>query len=270
MFLRPPRSRDTPRPPRIRQHRLGALRQGPPVVEHVDPVGEVGHHLHVVLDPDHREAELVPDAQDVAREVLALVAVQAGRRLVEQQHPRRHRERAREPDHLLDAERQGVHRLVPVALELHELDHFLHRAPVLDLGLAHAAQEEAFGENARPHPRVARDEQVLEHRHVREELAVLEGAGDAERGDAVRSRARDVLAREFDPARARTVDAADAVEHRSLARAVRADQREQLAAPAQRTTRPRAPSGRRTRARSPRLRRTRRFSHTSAGSGGTA
>jgi len=32
----------------------------------VDPVGQVHHHLHVVLDADHRQAELVPDALDVA------------------------------------------------------------------------------------------------------------------------------------------------------------------------------------------------------------
>ena len=77
------------------------------VVEHMDAVGEVGDHLHVVLDPDHGDAELVLDAQDEAREVLALVAIEAGRGLVEQQQRGLERERAREADDLLDAERQA-------------------------------------------------------------------------------------------------------------------------------------------------------------------
>ncbi len=69
---------------RVPQH-VGrrAFGQRAAVVEHVNAVGEIGHHLHVVLDPDHGDAELMLDAQDEARQVLALVAVEPGRRLVE-------------------------------------------------------------------------------------------------------------------------------------------------------------------------------------------
>ena len=69
---------------------------------------------------------------------------------------------------------------------------------------------------------------VVEHAHVREQLDVLEGAGDAEPGDRARRQAGDVLAAEADAALA-AVDAADAVEGAGLAGAVGADQREQLA-----------------------------------------
>jgi hypothetical protein len=36
-----------------------------------------------VFDPDHRDVQLVLDAQDEAGEILALVAIEADRRLVE-------------------------------------------------------------------------------------------------------------------------------------------------------------------------------------------
>src|SRR4029077_16623549 len=74
---------------RILQHvSWGALGQRPSVVEDVDTIGEIGHHLEVVLDPDHGDAELVLDAQDEARQVLALVTIEPGRRLVKHQDRR--------------------------------------------------------------------------------------------------------------------------------------------------------------------------------------
>ncbi len=63
-----------------------------------------------------------------------------------------------------------------------------------------------------------------------EQLDVLEGARDAQRRDRVRRLRDQVLAVEADAAGGRRVDAADQVEHRRLAGAVGADQREDLAA----------------------------------------
>src|SRR6516165_3238917 len=48
-----------------------ALGQRPTVIEHLDAIGQVGHHLEVMLDPDHRDAEFVLDAQNEARQILA-------------------------------------------------------------------------------------------------------------------------------------------------------------------------------------------------------
>src|SRR4051812_40951729 len=60
----------------VGQHlRRSALGNGHSVIEHQHPVSEVGHHLHVVLHPDHRQPQLVLDAQDVASEVLAFITV---------------------------------------------------------------------------------------------------------------------------------------------------------------------------------------------------
>ena len=72
---------------------------------------------------------------------------------------------------------------------------------------------------------MAAGQQIFQHAHLREQFAVLEGAGQPEPGDLVRRLAGDVAAAEADRARA-AVDAADAVENAGLAGAVRADQRQ--------------------------------------------
>src|SRR5436309_3860841 len=46
-----------------------AHRERAAIVEHMDAVVKVGDHLHVVLDPDHGDAEPMLDAQDEARKV---------------------------------------------------------------------------------------------------------------------------------------------------------------------------------------------------------
>src|SRR5690606_35798888 len=59
---------------RMAQHHLRrAFRDGAAVVEYVNPVGEIGDHLHIVLDPDHRDSEIVLDPQNETRQILALL-----------------------------------------------------------------------------------------------------------------------------------------------------------------------------------------------------
>ena len=76
---------------------------------------------------------------------------------------------------------------------------------------------------------VPADQQVAEHGRILEQFDVLEGAGDAEPGDAERRLLGDVLVLEVNPARGRGVDARDQVEDRALAGAVGADDRKDLA-----------------------------------------
>jgi hypothetical protein len=71
-------------------------------------------------------------------------------------------------------------------------------------------------------------QEIVEHRHVGKQLAVLERAGEPEPGDLVRRKPGDVVLAKADRAAA-AIEAADAVEHRRLAGAVRADQRQKLA-----------------------------------------
>ena len=199
------------------------------MIEHVQPVGEVGDHLHVVLHPEDRYPRLVLDAQDEAREVFSRVAVQAGRRLVEQQHRRLHRECAREADDLLLRERQIGHAPVAQRRQLDEIEHLLASTPVNDLGFTHRSGEQRLGQRPRSDARVTPDEQVLQDREMREQFAVLESARDADAGDRVRPSADEIVLVETDAARLRTIDAADAVQHARLSGAVRSDEREQFA-----------------------------------------
>src|SRR5712691_1008467 len=107
----------------------------------MNAIGEVGDHLHVVLDPDHGNPEPMLDAQDEAREVLALVAIEPGRWLIEQQQGRLERERAGKADKLLGAERERADRNMAEALELDELDDRLDRCALTDFLPANAGQE---------------------------------------------------------------------------------------------------------------------------------
>src|SRR6185503_3564852 len=180
-------------------------------------------------DPDDRDRELVLDPQDVARKVLALVAREACGGLVEQQHRWLHRERAREADDFLDAERKLVDAAMPIALEVGEFEHFFDRAAVMAFRRARAGEREPFGNEPRRDPRMPGDEQILDDAEVREELAVLEGSRNAESRDLVRARARDLRVAEENSPAGRPIQAADAIQHRRLAGAVRADQRQKLA-----------------------------------------
>src|SRR4051812_1266709 len=76
---------------------------------------------------------------------------------------------------------------------------------------------------------VAPDHDVVEHAHMVEQREILEGAADAEWGARVRRQAGDVAAAMEQAALGRLVAAGDAVHDRGLARAIRADDREQLA-----------------------------------------
>jgi hypothetical protein len=75
---------------------------------------------------------------------------------------------------------------------------------------------------------VAAEQQVVEHGHLREQLDVLERAGNPQLGDLVGTQTLDALALPADVADLRDVHLADRVEDRRLAGAVRPDDRKQL------------------------------------------
>ena len=76
---------------------------------------------------------------------------------------------------------------------------------------------------------VPADQQIGEHGGILEQFDVLERARDAEPRDVVRRLLRNVLIFEKNSARCRRIDPRDQVEDRTLAGAVGADDRENLA-----------------------------------------
>src|SRR5436190_11285169 len=199
----------------------------PAVVEHDDAVGDVHHHAHVVLDQDDRRAELVVDVEDEAAHVLLLLDVHPRHRLVEEQHLRLHRQRAAEVDALLQAVRHLADRRLAVGLDLEEvddvLDHLTMRRLLALGGVPAERKTKGLLEEVGLHLQVAPAHDVVEDAHALEQRQVLERARDAQLRDLVRVHLAEGPAAQVDRAFLRLVDAVDAVEHRALACAVRAD-----------------------------------------------
>ena len=99
-----------------------ALRDLLAVIEHHHAVGERHHRRHHVLDHDHRDLPLVPDAPDERGEPHRLGGVHAGDDLVEHEHARRRGEGARELEPLAGRERERPGELTRALGEPHELD----------------------------------------------------------------------------------------------------------------------------------------------------
>src|SRR5262249_36025390 len=81
-----------------------SFRNGSAVVEHVDTIGEVRDHLHIMFNPDHGHAELMLETQNEASQVFTLLAIEASRGLVEQHDRRLQRQSTRKPDQFLQSE----------------------------------------------------------------------------------------------------------------------------------------------------------------------
>ena len=110
-----------------------------------------------------RDADRALDLADRAPQLVANLRVERAERLVEQQHARLVRERARERDALLLPARELARQALLVAVERHELQQ-LGASPA-PLGAAHAA-------------RTQRELDVVGHGHVAKQRVVLEHETD--------------------------------------------------------------------------------------------
>ena len=158
---------------------------------------------------------------------LLLLEAQAGSRLVEQQQRRVGGQRTRDLDHALRAERQVAGRL----------KHAIGQADAFELALRLGKQLALFGAVAPEHraqraltrTQVAADSNVLEHRHLRDQLHVLKGAREPAPRDLARRQAIDALAAKVHFAAAQRQQTRYEVEGGALAGAVGADQADDLA-----------------------------------------
>src|SRR5581483_7924942 len=132
-------------------------------------------------------------------------------RLVQQEQPRMARESAGELDAFQRSVRETGREPVRMLLDPDVGERLERVAPLLALALQ-------ARRDVRP------DEDVLEHGEVREQLEVLERAGDAEPDHPARPNAPQRAAVEDDVARVEPVEARDRVEGGRLAGAVRADE----------------------------------------------
>jgi hypothetical protein len=138
-------------------------------------------------------------------------------------------QRAAQLDALLDAVGQHPHRHPPVGAEVEEVDHLLDREAVLELLAPSPPHPEGTAEEPGPHQVVATEEEVVDHVEVGEQAEVLERSADAQLRGVSRLLADQVRPVELDDALLRAVHGRQAVEDRCLARAVGADDGEELA-----------------------------------------
>src|SRR5205823_1495219 len=106
--------------------------------------------------------------------------------------------------------RQSRYRRVPISLQLHEVDDALDSRTVAHLLAPHGGQEQHFSKRRSGDAGVASGQQVVQHRHLGEQLAMLEGAREAQARNRMRLMASDVGAAEEDPALG-MINAADAI-----------------------------------------------------------
>ena len=193
---------------RVRTHLRGRPLGDLPTEAHdVDVVGDPHDEVHVVLDEEHGELEVVADLLDEHAELRHLLVVQPARRLVEEEQARLGDERPRELDALLGPVRQrssGEERPLAQADDVERLER---------LGLSHL-----------PAPPVGADQHVLENGHGPEELDVLERPRDALADDLEGRLLEERRALEQYLPRVGPVQARDDVERRRLAGSVRPDQ----------------------------------------------
>ncbi len=197
-----------------------------PVVEDRDPFADSHDHLHVVLDEQDREIQLVAEMLDELGHLGRLAGVHAGGGLVQQQQLRLARQRARQLEPALVAVRQVLGPVLLVApRQADELEELLRLALRLLLLGAHGGKPQEGAPPARLHADVAADHHVGQDRHGAEEADVLERPADPDLDDLVRRASDERLALERDLARGRLEHAGELVEERRLAGPVRADER---------------------------------------------
>ena len=183
-----------------------------------------------MVDHDRGDAPLLVHVEDVPGQRLLLFGVHACHRLVQQQELGLQGEGAPQLHQLLAPIGEVADAVAPHGLKLQKVDDALYLFPVLDLPRLLASPIQAATQNAPGHVSVTPQHQIVEHAHVLEQLDVLEGAGDAQPGDAVRRKTVDPmlgtgLVGQRDGPLLSPVQPAQAVQKACLARTVGADQR---------------------------------------------
>ena len=181
--------------------------------QHIDALGQADDRLHHVLDQKDRDAA-VADGADDRDHVADLRRVEPGQHLVEQEQLRLGRKRARKLEALAAGDRQARGRLI-------------------ELRASPTRRATCFGRGQRV-ARAPADDRCAPTAMFSRTVSAANGCTiwnvrAMPRAQQVRRQAGDVRAIEADAARVGRTKAGDRREQRGLARAVRADQRDDLA-----------------------------------------
>src|SRR5712691_269867 len=197
-----------------------------PVVEREHALGKAAHHLHVVLDEQHRGALGAHRRHDHFHDRELFLRRHAAGGLVKQQNPGPGHHGERDIEQLPDSARQHLRVLVAVIGQAEALeDAFgdLFRRQVVARHQRATAREEPAAASVPQHHADA-DQHVLERGERGVELRDLERAADAKACDVARHELGDVAALIVDAPAVGLEVARDHVDEGGLAGAVGADQ----------------------------------------------
>ena len=185
-------------------------------MQHRNFVGDVEHHVHVVLDQQDRELgiELHQKLGHLGR----FARRQAGGGLVEQQDFRI----AGEAEHDFELALLAVREIADLDILAVEEVGLFEQMMGLVVDFLVRRQEAPHHEFRRPQA-LDRQQHIVEHGQFGKQAGDLEGARHAERGAPVARPVGDVLAEQQHLSGGHRIDAGDQIEQRGLAGAVRAD-----------------------------------------------
>src|SRR5215467_4312337 len=201
-------------------------------VQHHDPVGDVHHQIHMVLDHEQRQAELPVYAADQPAQITNLFVVEATGRLVEEDQARPAGQGSRQLDGLESGEGQACNRPICNLGQAHQLQRLRRLLARPPLGATHVAGAQASHqevERVGAELRMQAAEHVVDDGHSTEELDVLECAGQPVIDDSMAWIAQQVVPVEQDLTRVRRVHPGDAVEQGRFPGPIWADQPEDRA-----------------------------------------
>ena len=157
-----------------------------PASRQYDAVRDAHDQRHVVLDHEHRRAQLALDAHDQRPERLRLALRDAAGRFVEQQHARVDREQRAELDDPTRAGRQVRDELVAVAAEPEEVDQLGGFDALAALGRRRRREAGHRRDEPRSFARLERNHDRLAHRQRGIQPRRLEAAAEPVPVPAVR------------------------------------------------------------------------------------
>src|SRR5262245_12728328 len=191
--------------------------------EHEDAIAQRHHEFHVVLDDDEGRAPFDVDGLEPVAQAREHGQVDTAGRLVEQRKARTRHERHRGVKQLLLSVAQAPRLLLGKVLEPEKFEHAVRRRGKPSIGWADQAREHVAP------VLLARQDQIVAHAQLREDLKELKGAADAQPIEVAGTQSRHRTAVEMHITRARPQLSEDAVEQRRLATAVGTDDAEYLA-----------------------------------------